>query len=153
MEPKPTEKKTEKNKTCPLPVFMNLFVCIPGLRNARRVPRMNLSVLHMLVFWCGIRISNMLIYCNARHFCALYGFTVYTIEPTAVASEQQQFFNSSTRKGKQQGAGRVPGAARGGGGGPPQVGKGVFNISGFPSSSSPVLSAKLPTSRNFGCIT
>jgi hypothetical protein len=50
----------------------------------------------MLFFWCGMRISNLLIYFNARHFCAVYGFTVYTKEPTAVASEPQQFFNSST---------------------------------------------------------
>jgi hypothetical protein len=142
-------KKTEKNKTCPLPVFMSLFVCIPGLRNAKRVPRMNLSILHMLLFWCGMRISNLLIYFNARHFCALYGFTVYTKEPTAAG---HQSHNSSSTAAQTTAVGvSVLHCLKGWGGGE-EVGKGVFNISGFPSSSSLVLSAKVPTGRNIGCI-
>jgi hypothetical protein len=109
---------------------------------------MNLSILHMLVFLCGMRISNLLIYFNARHFCALYGFTFYTKEPTAAGHQSHNSYSTAVQT-TAVGVSELHCLKGWGGGG---VGKGMFNISGFPSSSSPVLSAKLPTGRNFGCI-
>ncbi len=94
MELKPTEKNWKEpdlSFTC----LHESFRCIPGLRNAKRVPRMNLSILKMLVFWCGMRRRVKLAYLFQCPTFLCY-FTVYNRANSSWASEPQQFFNSST---------------------------------------------------------